>query len=479
MARKKAETAEEKPTAGIIMLPVAELHPHPDNPRKELGDLEQLSEDVRKNGIRQNLTVVKADDGYKIIIGHRRHAAAALAGLETVPCIIAEMTEREQLETMLTENLMREDLKLSEQVRTFEQLRLEGADAEDIAKTTGFSASYVAKRLKYASAIGADNLKEIEKRAEDNDRQLTLDEIDKLCSIKSPSERRKLSESVGTNNFSWEYRAAKTDEQAREKVAEARKILKERGYTELLNSQTANNMYTTKNRFYIDNQELISNPDKALGKYIPKDNTEPVYFVFMSNKASWFYICIGEPKAPEEQEEKKDESAEKQKRAEEQELKEELSKVFERAYSSRWDFVNDLISGEFDNKEINSAAAEFIAYAVINQTDPEIDDLADMLDLPKTQNGEDVDDVEARICNEAAIEGRRSAEAALCTAFKVAYIGFCDSARLCTWNFKYSPENIAWLKTLYGFLERMGYIMSDEEKALIDGTHELYRKEDV
>ena len=54
------------------------LHPHPENPRKDLGDLEELRESIRENGIMQNLTVVPDwdDDGYKILIGHRRFAAS-------------------------------------------------------------------------------------------------------------------------------------------------------------------------------------------------------------------------------------------------------------------------------------------------------------------------------------------------------------------------------------------------------------------
>ena len=58
----------------IVMLSRDILHPHPDNPRKDLGDLEELKESIRENGVMQNLTVVPdhENDGYKILIGHRR-----------------------------------------------------------------------------------------------------------------------------------------------------------------------------------------------------------------------------------------------------------------------------------------------------------------------------------------------------------------------------------------------------------------------
>lgn len=105
----------------IIYLPVEQLYPHPDNPRRELGDLTELSDSIKANGIYQNLTVVprhiddkgeKMGSGYTVIIGHRRLAAAKQAGLKEVPCVIAEMTEQEQVQTMLLENMQRSDLKI-------------------------------------------------------------------------------------------------------------------------------------------------------------------------------------------------------------------------------------------------------------------------------------------------------------------------------------------------------------------------------
>lgn len=112
--------------AELVYLPVNQLYPHPDNPRKELGDLSELAASIRANGVLQNLTVVPRmvtgeitgkswQDGYTVIIGHRRLAAAKEAGLKEVPCVIADMTLREQARTMLVENMQRSDLTLYEQ----------------------------------------------------------------------------------------------------------------------------------------------------------------------------------------------------------------------------------------------------------------------------------------------------------------------------------------------------------------------------
>ena len=58
------------------------IKPHPDNPRKDVGDVTELAKSIKVNGIMQNLTVVPAAEGYKALIGHRRLAAAKKAGLK-------------------------------------------------------------------------------------------------------------------------------------------------------------------------------------------------------------------------------------------------------------------------------------------------------------------------------------------------------------------------------------------------------------
>ena len=54
--------AEER---GLVWLPVSELYPHPDNPRKEVGDVSELAESIKAKGVMQNLTVVRGryEDG--------------------------------------------------------------------------------------------------------------------------------------------------------------------------------------------------------------------------------------------------------------------------------------------------------------------------------------------------------------------------------------------------------------------------------
>lgn len=133
----------------ISFIPRKMLHPHPENPRKDLGDLEELRESIRENGIMQNLTVVPDwdDDGYKILIGHRRFAASE-GIVDELPCIIADhLTQREQVGIMLAENMQRSDLTFIEQAHGFQLMMDLGDTVENISKKTGFSKQTIKHRL--------------------------------------------------------------------------------------------------------------------------------------------------------------------------------------------------------------------------------------------------------------------------------------------------------------------------------------------
>lgn len=125
------------------------LHPHPENPRKDLGDLEELRESIRENGIMQNLTVVPDwdEDGYKILIGHRRFAASE-GIIDLLPCVIVpDLSPREQVGIMLAENMQRSDLTFIEQAHGFQLMMDLGDTVENISKKTGFSKQTIKHRL--------------------------------------------------------------------------------------------------------------------------------------------------------------------------------------------------------------------------------------------------------------------------------------------------------------------------------------------
>lgn len=225
----------------IINIPVGMIYQHPDNPRKELGDLTELTDSIRESGIFQNMTVVPGhrmteeeyrqyaqvyeaepseelrvvlnsrwmETGYTVVIGHRRLAAAKLAGLEEVPCAIREMEYKDQLRTMMLENMQREDLTAYEQAQGFQMMINLGDTVEGISKATGFSKATVTRRLEIAK-LDKDKLKAVQ------DRPIMLKDYELLAQIKSIGFRNQALEYIGTPDFISKVRTFKGKETAEE-----------------------------------------------------------------------------------------------------------------------------------------------------------------------------------------------------------------------------------------------------------------------
>ena len=179
------------------MISVDKLYHHPLNPRKDLGDLEELAKSIEVNGVMQNLTVVPVldtplsdeaiDEGYAVLIGNRRFEASKAAGLSELPCnILNNLSESEQVGIMLEENMQRSDLTIIEQAKGFQMMLDFGMSTVDISDKTGFSESTVRHRCKLAE-LDEDLLKE----AVEN-KQITLTDLQKLEKIESIDKRNEL-----------------------------------------------------------------------------------------------------------------------------------------------------------------------------------------------------------------------------------------------------------------------------------------------
>ena len=180
----------------VTMIPVAQLHPHPDNPRKDLGDITELTASIKANGVLQNLTVVPRNtDGYTVIIGHRRLAAAKAAGLMELPCIVVEdMTLEEQISTMMTENMQRSDLTVYEEADGFQMMMDFGNSMEQVADKAGFSESTIRRRVKLLSLDREEFKKSVKRGA-------TLADFALLDKLDTEEAKNEVLKSVGTNNF--------------------------------------------------------------------------------------------------------------------------------------------------------------------------------------------------------------------------------------------------------------------------------------
>lgn len=137
----------------LVHVPIGKLTANARNPRRAMDEqeLEELTESIREQGILQPLVVTPAgEDGhYLVVVGHRRHQAAIRAGLETVPCVVREISPQGQVETMLVENLQRADLTPIEEAEGYRALIEQGLTGYDIAKRLGkpHSSIYGAMRL--------------------------------------------------------------------------------------------------------------------------------------------------------------------------------------------------------------------------------------------------------------------------------------------------------------------------------------------
>jgi ParB family transcriptional regulator, chromosome partitioning protein len=132
------------------MIPVDQIRPNPDQPRKVLGDLRELTDSIREKGVLEPLLVryVPREDAYHIISGERRYHAARAAGLREVPAIEKMADDAETLEIALIENMQRKDLTPFEEAdglhrlaTTFEYRH------EDLARKIGKSRTSVSETM--------------------------------------------------------------------------------------------------------------------------------------------------------------------------------------------------------------------------------------------------------------------------------------------------------------------------------------------
>jgi len=132
------------------MIPVEQIRPNPDQPRKAIGDLRDLTDSVREKGVLEPLLVrfVSREDCYYIISGERRYHAARAAGLREIPCIEKTADDAETLEIGLIENIQRKDLTPFEEADGLYRLATQFEYThEDVARKIGRARSSVTETL--------------------------------------------------------------------------------------------------------------------------------------------------------------------------------------------------------------------------------------------------------------------------------------------------------------------------------------------
>lgn len=139
----------------IKLINTSLIDPHPDNPRKNIGDVTDLANSIKTNGLLSPLSVVPNGKRYRVIAGHRRLQACKQAGTGAVPCFVLDLDPLQQLEAMVTENCQREQLTVLEEADAIQDMLDLGATTADVAYRLGRSADYVRDRRSAASIPAA------------------------------------------------------------------------------------------------------------------------------------------------------------------------------------------------------------------------------------------------------------------------------------------------------------------------------------
>jgi ParB family chromosome partitioning protein len=135
----------------VQQLAPAALTPSPLQPRKVFkeDELHELAGSIREHGILQPLICRKAGDLFELIAGERRWRASQLVGLETVPVIVREASDRDVLELALIENIQRAELNPLEEAKAYLRLSEEFyMKQEDISRSVGRSRASVANSIR-------------------------------------------------------------------------------------------------------------------------------------------------------------------------------------------------------------------------------------------------------------------------------------------------------------------------------------------
>jgi|GEM_PF-1333482 len=202
----------------IVMIPVERVHPHPRNPRQDVGDVTELAADIKANGVDQAATVVPHPDlpgEYLAVIGHRRRAATILAGLPMLPAVVREdLTPAQQHKMMVRENIHRADLTVVEEADAYQGLLdIDGLSVDEIAEGVSRSVTTVRERLKVAR-LPQSAREALHTHAATLTDARALDEFDD-----DPAVRDDLAAALGTDDFRYQLQAARRRREVRARFA--------------------------------------------------------------------------------------------------------------------------------------------------------------------------------------------------------------------------------------------------------------------
>ena len=445
-----------------------EIHPHPQNPRRDLGDVSELTESIKKNGIMQNLTVIPGhwdekgkhhEEGYTLLIGHRRYKASMAAGIDSVPCrIITGMDEREQLSTMLEENMQRADLTVWEQAQGFQMMLDLGESEDDLAEKTGFSKQTIKHRLQIAK-LDSNLLK---KKENDKSFQLTLTDLYELEKIEDINRRNE----VLKNCYSSRDLAFRAKQAAfQEKRDNLYKIFEEKckalGIKEA-KAQVKNERWGDKwEEVFSVNLETAKKIE--LTKKVLNDDIEKLTYIRWYGDSSAAIIKL-------KQKEKKKKTASELLEEKEAQDRKEINSRLKDLMKKKDIFIKEIIEKKIEAiKETHEDIEDVYNAIILLETWVSNFSLREYLIGKETYKMND----EEKAAADKQIEQLTLMEKMLIPLGK----GMNEkSGRVIDWQGYFSKENGEKIMKCFEVLSKWGWSLSDEEASLLNGECELYKK---
>ena len=149
--KNNAQSDDEKVLAGFVEMQIQKIVPNQDQPRKRFDEqqLDDLAQSIKNFGIIQPITVIRKNDHYEIVAGERRYRAAKQIGLDKIPVIIKDISQKEKLEISLVENIQRENLNPIEEALAYSSLiETYNITQEKLAQTLGKSRTSITNSIR-------------------------------------------------------------------------------------------------------------------------------------------------------------------------------------------------------------------------------------------------------------------------------------------------------------------------------------------
>lgn len=447
----------------IQNIEIKNLSPHPHNPRTDLGDLTELAESIKTNGVMQNLTVVPwfssitgvgADDpkvqetmGYTVVIGHRRLSAAKLAGLTELPCAIVEMDQRKQMATMLLENMQRSDLTTYEQAHGFQMMMDLGDTVNTIAQQTGFSETTIRKRVKLLE-LDKDKFKAAEQRGG------TLADYARLNEIDGIAKQNEVLAFIGTRDFDWKITSALNEQKEKQNKPLVKKEL-DSFATMIPESNTKKYEYAGLIRFL----------DYDPGKLIPKDAGKIKYFYSWGGN----YPALYKESTKKKSDKRPQEEIDREKAIKAREVA--LEDITRRAFEMRKSFVLSKQVMLKDAQLILEFMAKAILYATAHYAGFNEEEFRSAFGIEPLRHIPEIQNEYFKLCDSHPLRA----------AFICAWCSLGDKKETGFFYKNYGQKMPVYSKNLkleliYEMLAKFGYEISSEEASLMDGSHQLLEK---